>query len=1189
MLASAQQLLAAVTPGEPKATHDLQKQAKALVLARRLAVAAADGLAGSQTEEPMVPAALVDAELPDAAPKPKSTEQLLQAARSAYNDGRLDEAEPLYRQILDRFGGHTGALSSLSRLYLRQRRWADAIDVLVRLNILLPQSSEPKRLLARALMEDGQLAAAARAFADLGVLEPDNQDVWQSLGQVQKRLGNWTAARGAWTRLVEMAPDRLEARFELASACHQAGDGAAARAELQAILARNPDHRAALALLGRILLNGNPEGALACWSRLADLDPASVAPRLQMARIHARRHRPEKAEAEFRAVLERDPVHGEALPALARMLATSQPEEAVRLYKRWSDHDPGLAAPWLAIGRLRARAKSHAEAEEAFREAIARAASNVEALTGLARVCSVDRRHDEAMALWLKLAELTPDAIEPRLQIARILHARNDPGTEEALQAILRIDPQSREALRRLAQLLARRRDTRERSLEIWQELADLDAEAVFPLAQRGRLLERMGRLPEAESDYRRAIERNPHSTAALGDLARFYGARQQWEKAAQVYRDHLVVAPDRIDAVVGLGRSLDRLDRLDEAEKHYDRALQLDPDNVAALGYRGRLSRTRGRVDAAIVDFRRICELEPLNAEAWHELIFYLAGAEREAEALDAVAQAEAALGATPEAWVVLARACAAALFDDRAIDYYQRAIAAQPDNAAFHAQLGLYYFRQGILDGALHHLLDSRDITPGNVRDLTAADIEVARRLFETTRALRELGYDHMALRHGPRTVGEIVIPERLFAHVRQLADSIVPYEPKPRSIVAISATLAPGGAERQLANMLRGLSNPSFELDLSLFCISLASRVRRDFFLPVLEGTGVDIVVPDPAATEDYLQDPEVAPFAGVIRHFPPDMVAPMAFWLREFRRRRPQAVHAWQDSTNLTAVVAALLAGVPRIILCCRSVRPDNPRRRLRRFMKVAYQTVLDHPSVIMSNNSRAGADDYAEWLDLEPARVEVVYNGIDFDRLDSSANSDETAQARAELGIPPNVPVLGGVFRMSEEKRPLLWLDVAAAVARANDAVQFVVCGDGPMRDEMRSHAANLGIADRLHLPGARSNIGAWFKMMDVVMLTSRHEGLPNVLLEAQSLGIPVVAPDVGGMSEVVEQGVTGWTIRNADAESLAERVVFCLSDTEWRQVATARAPRFVRERFGIETMLRRNLEVYGIPVIAVSA
>ena len=116
-------------------------------------------------------------------------------------------------------------------------------------------------------------------------------------------------------------------------------------------------------------------------------------------------------------------------------------------------------------------------------------------------------------------------------------------------------------------------------------------------------------------------------------------------------------------------------------------------------------------------------------------------------------------------------------------------------------------------------------------------------------------------------------------------------------------------------------------------------------------------------------------------------------------------------------------------------------------------------------------------------------------------------------------------MLGSVFRMSEEKRPLLWLDVAANVAAQRPDAHFVVCGDGPMRDEMRTYAAELGIADRVHLPGAQSNIGSWFKLMDVVMLTSRHEGLPNVLLEAQSLGVPVVAPDVGGYRRSHRAGV----------------------------------------------------------------
>lgn len=1180
LVARARRLVASQTsrPAAGAAPASVQDRDALLARARSVARSAAAPAESPKTQgnDLLATQAGEDAAAPVVEPATDqiSTEQLLRSARSAYDDGKLAEAETFYRQILDRDGAHLQALSSLSRLYMRHQRWNDAVGILVRLNILQPTHVEPKRLLARALLQRGQLEAAARAYVDLSILEPDDVDVWQSLGQVQKRLANWPAARVAWARLVEIAPRRLGPRFELAWACHQAGDHDAAQEQLQQLLAREPDNRAALTLLGRIRLATAPEASLTCWSKLAELDPVAVEPVLQIARIHLRQQRLDQAEAAFRTTIERRPGHAEAHASLARIIAERDPEEAVGLLMRWSEQDPKAIAPWLATGRFQARLKRLDLAEPAFRRALDLAPSNLEALTGLGRVLSGIGKVDEALAVWARLVELAPESVEPRLQMARIHHRRHDPEAEEALRSVLSVDPQNREALRHLAHHLGRTRATANLALDTWQRIAELDAAAVFPIAQRGRLLERIGRLEEAEAEYRRALARDARHPMALGDLARFYRVQRRWDEAAEIYRAHMKLDPDRLDVILGLGQCLDRRDRLQEAEELYSRALALDSDNVTALGYRARLLRTRGQVDGAIADFYRICELEPSNADAWHELIFQLAGAEREAEALAALTSAEKALGNTPEAWMVLGRAAAAALFEDRAIAYFERAIAAQPDNPAHRAQLGLHYSRQGVVDGALHHLLDSRD--------LDAKNVEVAKGLFDATRVLRELGFDHVAMRGAPRTVGEILIPERLFDHVRRIAATkITPYEPVPRSVVAISATLAPGGAERQMVNMLRGLSDPVFGLDLALFCISLAPRLRRNFFLPVLEGTGVEVVSLDAASVENCFWHPEVAPFAELIRHFPSDMVTPIAFWLQEFRRRRPQVVHAWQDSTNLTAVVAALLAGVPRIVLCCRSVRPDNPRRRLRRYMRVAYQAVLDHPAVVLSNNSRAGADDYADWLEMAPERIEVVYNGVDFDRL--RVDAEETDNARRAMGIPAGARVLGGVFRMSEEKRPLLWVDVAAAVVRRDDTVHFVVCGDGPMRDEMVKRAAALGIGDRVHLPGAQSNIGSWYRMMDVVMLTSRHEGLPNVLLEAQSLGIPVVAPDVGGMSEVVERGVTGWTVRDADAESLAERVVHCMSDQSWRQVAMQRAPTFVRERFSVSTMLRRNLEVYGIP------
>lgn len=1072
-------------------------------------------------------------------------QQLLKGARASELDDKSN-AESLLRRALEMEPDSIPVMLQLARLLLRARRGTDALALLDRILELSPEIVEAIHLRIQAL----RLQANA-----------------------SKQMGDWREARNAWERLVELVPEDARAQFEVAAAYQHLGEVDAARHALERGLQLQPDNKGAWLMFARLVPPTDAEVAVAAWERLRGLDPASIEAPLQIGRLHLRRSLFAEAEKAFGEVLRRDPEHVEGLSSLSRAVAERDPQAALSLLKNWSARRPELAAPWLAIARFHVSAGEHELAEQAYGKAGAIAPSNAEALLGVARAQTALGARDRAMESWTALLKLLPRAVEPRLQVARILRMNQAPQTEEAFQAVLEIDANNREALRRLAESAGRDRQRTDEAVAYWEKLAEAEPQSPVPVIQCASLLERRGRPLEAEAHYRRALTCGSHRSPGLAALARFLAGRQRWSEAAEVYRQHLLLEPERVEAIVGLGRCQDRLNFLDEARQLYDRALGLQPDNIAALGYRGRLLRALANVDGAIADFQLICDLAPQNAEAWHELVFYLASAEREGEAVAALERAEAALGAQPEILVKLGHAAAAALFEDRAVAYYRRAIEASPESARYHAELGFFYQRQGNVDGAFHKLLDSRELDP--------SDIAVARALFSVNRLLILLGRDPLAIRRAPRTAGQIMVPEQLYHHlVQTVVREVQPYEAVEGRVIAVSATLAPGGAERQLANTLRGLSQLGRGLHFSLFCISLNPRLRRDFFLPILEGTAVEVSSLEGTVPEEVLWHPEVAPYAELIRQFPPDMIGPIAVWLREFRERRPQVVHAWQDSTNLTAVVAALLAGVPKVVLCCRSVRPDNPRRRLRRFMREAYTAVLGHPVVVLSNNSRAGARDYAEWLALASDRIEVVYNGIDFDRL--RASSSETRQAREELGIPAKAQVLGGVFRMSEEKRPLLWLDVAAEVARQDEAVHFVICGDGPMRDEMARYAMALGLADRVHLPGAKSNIGSWYKMMDVVMLTSRHEGLPNVLLEAQSLGIPVVAPDVGGMSEVIEQGVTGWTIRDATANLLAERVLHCLRDEAWREAAVARAPVYVRQHFSIPTMLERNLEIYGL-------
>ncbi len=247
---------------------------------------------------------------------------------------------------------------------------------------------------------------------------------------------------------------------------------------------------------------------------------------------------------------------------------------------------------------------------------------------------------------------------------------------------------------------------------------------------------------------------------------------------------------------------------------------------------------------------------------------------------------------------------------------------------------------------------------------------------------------------------------------------------YDPEPGLIALVTRSMGPGGAERQLAATASGLAGSPHASGVFLSCLPLEAKLQYDFYAPAIRAAGVPIIEAQPVDVLESTEDPAVLQYLYTLRRLPSDM-GPVGWWLTQFRRKRPEIVHIWQDMSNLSVAIAAVLAGVPRIILGTRSVRPDNPRRRFRRWMRHGYRQLLSLPNIKMINNSRAGATDYADWLDIAPERVNVVYNGLDFAALHRDLQAVDDNAVRAELGVPPCAPLIGGVFRLSEEKRPML--------------------------------------------------------------------------------------------------------------------------------------------------------------------
>ncbi len=393
----------------------------------------------------------------------------------------------------------------------------------------------------------------------------------------------------------------------------------------------------------------------------------------------------------------------------------------------------------------------------------------------------------------------------------------------------------------------------------------------------------------------------------------------------------------------------------------------------------------------------------------------------------------------------------------------------------------------------------------------------------------------------------------------------------------------TLGPGGAERQLANTVNGLRRHGLFEAIKI----VRTRSRDDdvdgFYQGQFEG--------DPLPMTTVNQEPTALDLVArrLGRHVPALLsVMPrrqqryLARYLTEFVRTEPRIVHCWSDQRNMTAGAAAVIVGVPRVILGTRSIAPPG-NRPAPRYAPAIYRALLTCPSVRMINNSRAGATGYEAWLGLASGSVGVVYNGIDVDHLLTCRNPSKTRANREKLGLPEKAKVVGSIIRFSSEKRPRLWLDAAASILRREPDAYFVLIGDGEERAAAMSHAQRLGLGERIRFLGLVADVVPWYDLMDVVLMTSSREGTSNTALEAQALGKPLITTDAGGMGEALAVGESGHLVSvDASPEELANQVCLCLGDRAWRQSAAVAGERFIRQRFSIERMAKDTADLYDV-------
>lgn len=210
-------------------------------------------------------------------------------------------------------------------------------------------------------------------------------------------------------------------------------------------------------------------------------------------------------------------------------------------------------------------------------------------------------------------------------------------------------------------------------------------------------------------------------------------------------------------------------------------------------------------------------------------------------------------------------------------------------------------------------------------------------------------------------------------------------------------------------------------------------------------------------------------------------------------------------------------------------------------------------------------------------EVDLRRLLVIDNGIELGRF--HPNVEARTRIRGALGIAADAQVIGTVGRVAAEKNHALL--VRAIAPLVGPKLRLVIAGDGPRMAELQAAVAATGKAELIHLLGVRRDVPDVLNAFDVFALSSDTEGLPLSILEAMATGLPVLSTIVGGVPNVIEDGVTGWLVPRGDAAALGDRAARVLADPAAMRAAGERASHAAVTRFSAARMQRDYLALYA--------
>jgi glycosyltransferase involved in cell wall biosynthesis len=366
--------------------------------------------------------------------------------------------------------------------------------------------------------------------------------------------------------------------------------------------------------------------------------------------------------------------------------------------------------------------------------------------------------------------------------------------------------------------------------------------------------------------------------------------------------------------------------------------------------------------------------------------------------------------------------------------------------------------------------------------------------------------------------------------------------------------------GGADENTLFTVQGLNKKKYDVDLIIgeeFDKNILNKVKNNNF-NIIQIKGLK-------GKLNFLYDPII-----------------LLKLIKLLTKKRYDIVHTHTTKAGILGRIAAYISGVPVIVHGLHGSTFQAFNSGLLNLLLFLLERLTGRFTDAYVSVSEMLSEKYVEKGIGKKENYYTVYSGMKLDKFYEVREKIDYGKKQRELGINSGQFVIGNVARLETRKGHQFLLDAVKKVImeRKDCPLKLLIIGEGEERGNLESYVRELNLEEKVIFTGYREDVGELMALMDIFVLTSLREGLPRVLVQAAAVGIPLIAFNVDGVSEIVKDNNNGFLIRPRDVEQLAKRIIQYIDHKELLVLHGKNGRELIKEKWSIEDMVDKIDKIY---------